>query len=272
MNRRPHKQHFAARRDGSAGNPGTAQNRTAQNRTAHNSSAYSSTAHSSTAHARRKNSPLTPKAHAAPKPEGNEQYFAANPSAAARPQELEVELAGMAFRIHTDSGVFSGDGLDKGTAVLLRKVPELPEGGVFVDVGCGWGPLSLVMARRRPAARVVAVDVNARALDLTAKNARENGLGNLEILAEAAALAELADSSVDVIWSNPPVRIGKDALHAMWTAWRAKLRPGGVAYLVMGRNLGADTFAAWARDSGWETERLASSKGFRVLQLHPIDT
>ncbi|MCU9970936.1 methyltransferase [Mobiluncus mulieris] len=267
MNRRPHKQHFAARRDGSAGNPGTKHNGTAQNRSTHNSSA-----HSSSTHARRKNSPPpTPKAHATPKPEGNEQYFAANPSAAARPRELEVELAGMTFRIHTDSGVFSGDGLDKGTAVLLRKVPKLPEGGVFVDVGCGWGPLSLVMARQRPAARVVAVDVNARALDLTAKNARENGLGNLEVLAEAAALAQLADGSVDVIWSNPPVRIGKDALHAMWTAWRVKLRPGGVAYLVMGRNLGADTFAAWARDSGWETERLASSKGFRVLQLRPMD-
>ncbi|EEZ90215.1 methyltransferase small domain protein [Mobiluncus mulieris 28-1] len=272
MNKRPHKQHFAARRDGSTGKPGTKHNGTKHNGTTHNSSAHNSSAHNSSTHARRKNSPPTPKAHATPKPEGNEQYFAANPSAAARPRELEVELAGMTFRIHTDSGVFSGDGLDKGTAVLLRKVPKLPEGGVFVDVGCGWGPLSLVMARQRPAARVVAVDVNARALDLTAKNARENGLGNLEVLAETAALAQLADGSVDVIWSNPPVRIGKDALHAMWTAWRVKLRPGGVAYLVMGRNLGADTFAAWARDSGWETERLASSKGFRVLQLRPMDT
>lgn len=133
MNRRPHKQHFAARRDGSAGNPGTKHNGTAQNRTAYNSST-----HNSSTHARRKNSPPTPKAHATPKPEGNEQYFAANPSAAARPRELEVELAGMTFRIHTDSGVFSGDGLDKGTAVLLRKVPKLPEVGsswMWVAVG-----------------------------------------------------------------------------------------------------------------------------------------
>lgn len=262
MNRRPHKQHFTARRDGGVGNPGTK----------HNGTANGEASRSSTRHPQMKGSRATAKPHTASNPSGNEQYFAASPSAAARPRELDVELAGMAFRIHTDSGVFSGDGLDKGTAVLLRKVPELPEGGVFVDVGCGWGPLSLVMARRCPTARVVAVDVNARALDLTAKNARENGLENLEVRAEAAALAELADGSVDVIWSNPPVRIGKDALHAMWTAWRAKLRPDGVAYLVMGRNLGADTFAAWARDSGWETQRLASSKGFRVLQLRPMDT
>lgn len=197
----------------------------------------------------------------------NEQYFAASPSVTAHPRELEVELGGMTFRVHTDTGVFSGAGLDKGTAVLLRKVPDLPETGVFVDVGCGWGPLSLVMARLRPAAQVIGVDVNERALELTAKNARENNLGNIEVLTEATALARLADGSVDVIWSNPPVRIGKAALHRMWTEWRAKLRPGGVAYLVMGRNLGADTFAVWAQASGWEVEKIASSKGFRVLRL-----
>lgn len=272
MNKRPRKQHFATRRDGSTGEPGTEHNDTKHNGTIYNSSAHSGSAHNSSTHARRKNSSPTPKTHATPKPEGNEQYFTANPSAVTRPRKLEVELAGVAFQIHTDFGVFSEGDLDKDTTALLHKVPRLSEGGVFVDVGCGWGPLSLVMARQRPAARVAAVDMNACALDLAAKNAQGNGLGSLEVLAGTAVLAQLVDGSVDVIWFNPPVRIGKDTLHAVWTAWRVKLHPGRITCLVMGRNLGADTFAAWARDSGWETGRLTSSKGFRALQLRLMDT
>lgn len=199
----------------------------------------------------------------------NEQYFASNPRVAAKPRELEIELSGMLFRVHTAAGVFSGEGLDKGTAVLLRKVPPLPENGVFVDVGCGWGPLTLVMARLRPEAQVIGVDVNSRALEFTSRNAQDNHLDNVTVLSESAALADIAPASVDVIWSNPPIRIGKTALHEMWEQWRQKLRPGGVAYVVMGKNLGADTFTIWAQDHGWKAEKIASSKGFRLLELKP---
>lgn len=206
---------------------------------------------------------MTPNSHVSP----GEQYFTAAPSSPERPKELAVELAGMSFQVHTAAGVFSGDRLDKGTSVLLRKVPELPESGIFVDVGCGWGPLTLVMARLRPEAEILAVDVNARARELTAINAKANGLPNVRVLDEAGAFAELSAASIDVIWSNPPVRIGKTALHNLWDAWREKLKIGGEAYLVMGKNLGSDPFLDWALNNGWNGEKIASSKGFRVLKL-----
>lgn len=207
-----------------------------------------------------------------PQPAG-EHYFAATPHSESSTRELTVSIAGRDFRVTTAHGVFSGHGLDKGTEVLLRKVPSLPssselEGaGVLVDVGCGWGPLALTLAAERPSAQVYAVDVNTRALELTSANAAANGLPNIQALSEAEAFATLGPNSVDVIWSNPPVRVGKAALHAMWEAWRTRLKPEGVAYLVMGRNLGSDPFLAYLNEHGWDGEKIASSKGFRVLQL-----
>ena len=207
-----------------------------------------------------------------PQPIG-EHYFAANPRSEGSTRELTVSIAGRDFRVTTAHGVFSGRGLDKGTEVLLRKVPPLPsvqqlgDAGVFVDVGCGWGPLALTLATERPSAQVYAVDVNTRALELTRANAAANGLSNIQVLSEDDAFATLGTNSVDVIWSNPPVRVGKAALHAMWEAWRTRLKPEGVAYLVMGRNLGSDPFLAYLNDHGWVGEKIASSKGFRVLQL-----
>lgn len=207
-----------------------------------------------------------------PQPTG-EHYFAANPRSEGSTRELTVSLAGRDFRVTTAHGVFSGHGLDKGTEVLLRKVPPLPSvqqlggAGVFVDVGCGWGPLALTLAAERPSAQVYAVDVNTRALELTRANAATNGLSNIQALSEAEAFTTLETNSVDVIWSNPPVRVGKAALHAMWEAWRTRLKPEGIAYLVMGRNLGSDPFLAYLNEHGWTGEKIASSKGFRVLQL-----
>ena len=82
-------------------------------------------------------------------------------------------------------------------------------------------------------------------------------------------LAELRESStpVDLIWSNPPVRIGKDALHALLLDWLSLLSDDGEAWLVVLKNLGADSLAAWLRDQGWAVSRTASSKGFRVLRV-----
>lgn len=204
---------------------------------------------------------------------GGEQYFADTPSSDLVTRELSLTFSGYDFRVTTTNGVFSTHGLDKGTEVLLRKVPPLPEPEdankpqVLVDVGCGWGPLSLVMAATRPEAQVYGVDVNLRAIELTQANATANGLDNVTALSEAAAFETLGPDSVDVIWSNPPVRVGKTALHAMWESWRIRLKPTGVAYVVMGRNLGSDPFLTYLNDHGWEGTKLASSKGFRVLEL-----
>lgn len=169
----------------------------------------------------------------------------------------------------TASGVFSADRLDKGTQVLLDHVPDPPETGTFLDLGCGWGPITLALAEAAPGATVLAVDVNERSLALTARNAEAAGLDNVRTSSAKALLAELREASrpVDLIWSNPPVRIGKEALHKLLLTWLPRLSPDGEAWLVILKNLGADSLARWLRDQGWDVSRQASSKGFRVLRV-----
>jgi 16S rRNA (guanine1207-N2)-methyltransferase len=194
-------------------------------------------------------------------------YFSADSPDPLQPREIEVTLRGRRARVMTDRGVFSGDRLDPGTAVLLDAVPDPPPSGTMLDLGCGWGPIALALALAAPGARVLAVDVNPRALALTARNAQALGCA-VETHTPEAVLAVEPDLQLDVIWSNPPIRIGKDALHAMLRTWLPRLAPGGVAHLVVSRNLGADSLQRWIGDDlGLETLRHSSSKGFRVLRL-----
>lgn len=198
----------------------------------------------------------------------SDHYFTAAPASADERREITVTLAGRRVRVETAAGVFSGERLDPGTAVLLEHVVPPPSTGVLVDVGCGWGPLALEMALRSPAAEVVAVDVNERALDLVRRNAARLGAGNLVALQPEAALTHLAGRGVDLLWSNPPIRIGKPALHALLEAWLGRLAPTGTAELVVARNLGADSLQHWLGSiPGLECRRVAASRGFRVLEV-----
>jgi len=191
-------------------------------------------------------------------------YFTAAPTVASEPREVVADLPDGPLRFRTDRGVFSHGRLDAGTAVLLREAGELPAEGAFLDLGCGAGPLALTMARRRPAATVWAVDVNERAVGLCAANAAALGLTNLR-----AVGPEEVDPTVRfaAIWSNPPIRIGKEALHQLLLGWLPRLTPDGIASLVVNRNLGSDSLAAWLTEQGFAVERTASRKGYRILQV-----
>lgn len=192
-------------------------------------------------------------------------YFSPDSPELVEPREIEVVLRGRRLRATTDRGVFSGDRLDPGTAVLLAEVPDPPSSGTLLDLGCGWGPIALSMAAAAPGARVIAVDVNPRALALTEMNARALGLA-VEV-AGPTLLVEEPALALDAIWSNPPIRVGKDALHTMLRSWLPRLRPGAQAHLVVSKNLGADSLQRWIAEAlGLPTERVASHRGFRVLR------
>lgn len=195
-----------------------------------------------------------------------DHYFSAEPASAAERTSRQVSLPVGTFELQTARGVFSPDHLDTGTAVLLRHAPQPPEQGNFLDLGCGWGPIALTMALYSPAAQVYAVDVNHRAVDLTERNAKLTGASNVQALLPHLVPQDL---KFDLIWSNPPIRVGKQILHEMLQHWLNRLAPGGQAYLVVQKNLGADSLARWLVQefSPYQLERVASSKGFRVLQL-----
>lgn len=197
----------------------------------------------------------------------NEQYFSARPTSADVRRTITVTLRGRESDVTTSNGVFSGGRLDLGTSVLLRHAPVPPEHGTFLDLGCGWGPVALAMALESPKASIWAVDVNERAVELTALNARTNHCPNIRATTPDA-LPD--DVMFDLIWSNPPIRIGKQALHDLLMAYLTRLAVGGAAYLVVQRNLGADSLIPWLAaelPQGYEVSKYASSKGFRIIEI-----
>lgn len=199
-----------------------------------------------------------------------DHYFSAQPASADERREIDVVLAGREVTAQTATGVFSGHRLDLGTRVLLRAVPAPPARGHLLDLGCGWGPMALTMAMLSPQATVWAVDVNDRALDLVRRNALALGLDGLH----AARPEQVPDDVLfSAIWSNPPIRVGKGALHDLLVHWLSRLDSGAAAHLVVQRNLGADSLLAWlaaqagagSLGPGVRTWKRSSAKGFRVL-------
>jgi 16S rRNA (guanine1207-N2)-methyltransferase len=198
------------------------------------------------------------------------QYFSSDPAAAHRPRTVVLALPDARFELATDAGVFSGDGVDRGTRTLLLEAPTPPQGPVVLaDVGCGYGPIALTLARRSPAATIWAVDVNARARDLCRANAEAAGFGDR---VRVVAPDEVPDDLVVAgFWSNPPIRIGKAELHGLLGGWFARLGPGGEAMLVVHRHLGADSLTTWIADEGLDVERLVSRGGYRILRaVNPV--
>lgn len=193
-------------------------------------------------------------------------YFDPDPAVSSRQRSVRLDLPDRSFQLTTDRGVFSGDRVDPGTKYLLLEAPTPPATGSFVDLGCGYGPIACTLAARAPAATVWAVDVNQRALDLCARNAHALGLGSVRAVAADGVPADLV---VDLLWSNPPIRIGKDALHDLLGEWLGRLAPAGRAILVVQKHLGADSLQRWLTSSGWPTERLGSRAGYRLLEARP---
>jgi 16S rRNA G1207 methylase RsmC len=195
-----------------------------------------------------------------------EHYFTPEPTAPQRTQTVAFHAGGREYVLAASAGVFSAQRLDPGTAVLLHKAPlPGPRGGVYLDLGCGYGPISMVLAGTSDHARVYAVDVNVRALELVQANAASLDLADR---VTACGPDEVPpDVRFDEIWSNPPIRVGKAELHALLGRWLPRLAPDGTAWLVVARNLGADSLQDWLTTEGWQVSRHASQKGYRVFSV-----
>jgi 16S rRNA (guanine1207-N2)-methyltransferase len=191
-----------------------------------------------------------------------EHYFSADPSVPFERAPVRATVWGHNLALDSGSGVFARGRLDIGTAVLLRET-QPPGPGRYLDLGCGYGVIGLGIAVAQPGAVVDAVDVNERAVLLANENAATLGVQDRF---RASTPDQVPEASYDEIWSNPPIRIGKPALHALLLTWLPRLADGGRAVLVVGKNLGADSLAGWLGEQGYPTSRLASAKGFRVLE------
>jgi 16S rRNA (guanine1207-N2)-methyltransferase len=191
------------------------------------------------------------------------QYFSEQPGGTELRRTITAWIWGRELRLITASGVFAADGLDRGTAVLLHASP-IPVGSPrILDLGCGYGPIAAAVAVHCPGAQVDAVDVNERALALCRENAEALGISHRVHVQRPEEVDP--QTRYDEIWSNPPIRIGKQALHELLMIWLPRLARNGVARLVVAKNLGSDTLQRWLIEQGYSCERVASAKGFRVL-------
>jgi 16S rRNA G1207 methylase RsmC len=194
----------------------------------------------------------------------SDHYFSTDPGSPERRQSVRVSVWGRELSLVSSTGVFATGRLDLGTGVLFRSVSPPTVPGRFLDLGCGYGVIACALALASDHAEVWAVDVNERALRLCRENAAS--LEVQERLTCARPDEVPTELEFDGIWSNPPIRIGKAALHDLLLAWLPRLRVGSDATLVVGRNLGADSLQRWLSEQGYPCERVGSAKGFRVLR------
>lgn len=193
-------------------------------------------------------------------------YFDPSPTTGHRAGSVVLPLPDCTFTLATDAGVFAGAGIDPGTKYLLLDGPRPdPEGrGALLDLGCGYGPVALALARRAPHATIYAVDVNERARALCAENAATHACSNVVVCAPDDVPPTVVFAG---IWSNPPIRIGKPALHALLVRWLERLAHDAHATLVVQRHLGSDSLAQWLATQGYAVGRLGSRRAYRLLDV-----
>ena len=197
----------------------------------------------------------------------SDHYFSQEPKSDYQPKQIELNVAGEVFQVTTASGTFSPLRLDVGTSVLLDHLELAPQDGNILDLGCGWGPIALNLAKNSPKAKIWAVDVNSRSLELTDLNAKTLGITNIQTETPDDVPADVRFSG---IWSNPPIRVGKKELHALLLNWLPRLEKNGSAYLVVQKNLGSDSLQKWLTEAltgGYEVSRLTSVKTYRIIRV-----
>ena len=192
----------------------------------------------------------------------NDQYYTREPQSASRPAACEFDWRGQRLRFRTDAGVFSRGELDPGTRLLLDALPGLT--GDVLDLGCGWGAIGVSVAKAMPETRVTMADVNLRALELAAGNARDNGVSCETV--ESDGFAGLADRAFDAVITNPPIRAGKQVIYRMFADAKDHLRPGGALYLVIRKQQGAESALKYLKTIFDDVETVEKSGGFWVIR------
>ena len=191
----------------------------------------------------------------------SEHYYTENPQSAHDERLIVVRALGNVLRFTTDAGVFSRDGLDRGTEVLLNALPELK--GRVLDLGCGWGAVGVALGKRYPELDIVMTDINSRAVGLARRNLAENGVSATVLQGDGFAAVE---GRFDAIVTNPPIRAGKAVVYALFAQAREHLNPGGALYAVVRKQQGAPSALKYLREIYSRAEIVDRGSGFHVMR------
>lgn len=192
----------------------------------------------------------------------NEHYYTENPASAHDEREVRFSALGNELTFITDAGVFSRDGLDKGTEALLEALPE-PMAGRVLDLGCGWGPVGVALGKKYPGLEIVMTDINQRAAELSRRNLKRNGVVAEVVQGDGFAAVR---GDFDCIVTNPPIRAGKAVIYALFAEAKARLRPGGALYVVIRKQQGAPSALKFLRETFGDAEVVERSGGFHVMR------
>lgn len=191
-----------------------------------------------------------------------EHYYSRNPGVEHDEQQVIFEVLGQQLRCTTDAGVFSRDGLDMGTRILLESLPDMA--GRILDLGCGWGAVGVTIGKAFPAVEILMTDVNERAAELARRNLAANGVKNARVVSGDGYAS--VDGSFDAILLNPPIRAGKQLIYALFADSLHYLRDGGALYIVIRKQQGAESAEKYLKTLYGDVERIAREKGYWVLR------
>ncbi len=193
-------------------------------------------------------------------------YFDTDPQAEHQIRDIPARFHGIDFRFTTDSGVFSKTRLDYGTELLIETVivdqPKMI--GKLVDLGCGYGPVGIVLKRVYPALDITMCDINLRALTLARLNAKANQVAYLTIL--KSDILEAVEGPVDYILTNPPIRTGKQMVFDFYTQAHEKLKPGGLLFVVIQKKQGAPSSLVRLEELFSQAEVIEHSAGYWIIR------
>lgn len=195
----------------------------------------------------------------------SDHYYTSNPGTPHQRKLLLVAVGDQNLTLNSDAGVFSKNSLDYGSKVLIEAMDIAQEDEVL-DVGCGYGPIGLIAAKKAKQGHVTMVDINSRAVELAKENATLNKISNVTILESDLFSALKEEQRFDVVLTNPPIRAGKVVVHAIFEGAFDRLKDGGSLWVVIQKKQGAPSAKAKLESLFNSVEEITKDKGYRIFK------
>ncbi|HHY22356.1 MAG TPA: class I SAM-dependent methyltransferase [Bacilli bacterium] len=198
----------------------------------------------------------------------SEHYYSEKPTVQSEEKRWSYVLLGERFQFITDRGVFSKEEVDFGSKLLIENFSEANVEGPILDVGCGYGPIGLALAKRYSKRTVWMTDINERAVGLAERNATLNHIDNV-VIKQGFLLSHITESFANVV-TNPPIRAGKKVVHQIFEEAYERLISGGELWVVIQKKQGAPSALEKMKSHFSEVEVVGKKKGYYIIKAKKV--